>query len=79
MTRDQLDRLIEETLPPAANRPLGISDVALYFGIPRATVAKWIVRDKFPPPDGRLSGRIPYWYTSTVELWDSEGRKSCTG
>jgi hypothetical protein len=40
-------------------------------GIGSRCLAKWIVADKFPPPDGNLGGRN-FWFRSSYAKWQAD-------
>lgn len=60
---------MSRSTPPV---PLGLAEIAELLGVGEATPTRWKYlrhRTKFPPPDGHISGSVPYWWASTIEAW----------
>lgn len=62
------------TMTRHRDRPLGLRDIAELFGVGPETPDRWRYRPPkhgpgFPDPDGVLSGRVPYWWETTIERW----------
>lgn len=55
---------------------LTVTEVAALLEVRPGTWRVWVHRGKAPEPDGRLDGRTPFWYRSTVAPLAPTG-KSC--
>ncbi|MEP6909524.1 MAG: DNA-binding protein [Actinomycetota bacterium] len=50
---------------------VGLSEIAASTSVTKRTALRWVERDDFPPPLGRLAtGRI--WRGTEVEAWAQE-------
>lgn len=44
---------------------IGVAGLADLLGVSRSRMSH-IVADRFPPPEGRLGSRMPYWLLETI-------------
>lgn len=50
-------------------QPLGLAEIATFLGTAKTTPTRWRYRRVLPPPDGTISGTVPYWWDTTIEAW----------
>ncbi len=54
---------------------VGITEIAVMFGVDRVSVSRWQSAGKLPPTDASLPKR-PLWYRNTILKWaESTGRE----
>ena len=51
---------------PIARVAIGAPQVAQLLDVSEATMRGWISRKQFPPRDGEVNGKAPYWKLTTV-------------
>lgn len=55
-----------------------VAQVAAHLGVKPETVRRYVERGTLPQPDGKLSGRFPWWKPETITSYKRPGRGART-